>query len=86
MNRNLLTAAALVLLGVSLSACFGGGGGGNGNVTVTPPVAAAKFEDQFGGKFATAYRGGANTEPADVAAGDVIPVSATAEPVPFPGT
>ena len=52
----------------------------------TPPPAAAKFEDQFGTKFATDFRAGPNTEPADVAAGDVIAVNPTAEPVPFSGT
>ncbi len=83
MKRTLLTTVAVVLLGAVLSACGGGGGGGT-TTTVTPP--AAKFEDQFGAKFASAYQGGANTEPVDIAPGDVIPVNATAEPVPLPGT
>lgn len=82
MKRTLLTTVAVVLLGAVLSAC--GGGGGGSTTTVTPP--AAKFEDQFGAKFASAYQGGPNTEPVDVAPGDVIPVNATAEPVPLPGT
>ena len=85
MNHKLLAIAGLLVLGVSLSACGGGGGGSKTDVT-PPPVAAAKFEDQFGAKFATAFRGGANTEPTDVAAGDVIAVNPTAEPVPFTGT
>ncbi len=82
MKRTLLTAVAVILLGAALSAC--GGGGGGSSTTVTPP--AAKFEDQFGSKFASAYQGAPNTEPVDVAPGDVIPVNATAEPVPLPGT
>lgn len=84
MKRKLLTSLGILILGASVSAC--GGGGGGGQMTTNPPGASAKFEDQFGGKFATAYQAGANTEPADVAAGDVLPVSVTAEPVPFPGT
>ena len=82
MKRTLLTTVAVVLLGAFLSAC--GGGGGGSTTTVTPP--AAKFEDQFGAKFASAYQGAPNSEPVDVAPGDVIPVNATAEPVPLPGT
>lgn len=83
MKRKLLISLGILTLGASLSAC---GGGGGSKMTTTPPPAAAKFEDQFGTKFATDFRAGPNTEPADVAAGDVIAVNPTAEPVPFPGT
>lgn len=82
MKRLLITTASLSLLGLSLSACSGGGGS---SATVTPPP-AAKFEAQFGANFATAFGATANTEPKEVAAGDVIGVSLTAEPVPLPGT
>jgi hypothetical protein len=82
MKRLLITTASLSLLGLSLSAC---GGGGGSSATVTPPP-AAKFEAQFGANFATAFGAAANTEPKDVAAGDTIGVSLTAEPVPLPGT
>jgi hypothetical protein len=85
MYRKLLTIVGVLALGGFLSACFGGGGGKK-MTTPTTPIAAAKFEDQFGAKFGTAYRAGANTEPTDVAAGDVLAVSPTAEPVPFTGT
>ncbi len=81
MNRALSTTAAILLLGALLSAC---GGGGGSSTTVTPP--AAKFEAQFGANFATAFEQPNNTEPRPVAAGDVIPVNQTAEPVPLPST
>lgn len=83
MKRVLFTAICATVLGLSLAAC--GGGGGGGSATVTPPP-AAKFEAQFGANFATAFGATANTEPKDVAAGDTIGVSLTAEPVPFPGS
>ena len=81
MKSLLIRSALLLLIGASLTACSSGGGGG----TVTPPL-AAKFEDQFGVNFGAAYRGDPNTEPKDVAAGDVITPSLTAEPVTLPGT
>ncbi len=83
MNRTLLTIGSIVVLGALLSACGGGGGGGS-TTTITPP--AARFEAQFGGNFATAFGAPNNSEPQPVAAGDAIPVSLTAEPVPLPGT
>lgn len=84
MKRILLTTASLSLLGAALAGCGGGGGSG---MTVTQPPAAARFEEQFGTStgFGTAFRGSANAEPRDVAPGDTIPVSLTAEPVTFPG-
>ena len=84
MKRMLFTAAGAILLGLSLSACFGGGGKDTPATTavVTPP--APKFEAGFGANFATAYQGTANSEPRDVAAGDTIAVNPTAEPVALP--
>lgn len=82
--RIALITTAVVLLGAGVSAC--GGGGKGMKVAVTPPV-SAPFEDQFGASgFGPGFRAGANTEPRDVAPGDVIPVSLTAEPVTLPGT
>ncbi len=82
MSRTLLTAAVIVLLGASLSACGGGGGPG---ATVTPPP-PARFDAQFGANFSTDFQASNNSEPHAVAAGDVIPVSLTAEPVPLPSS
>ena len=86
MKRTLLTAAGLALLALSVSACGsgGGGGGGLGGGTTTPPPAS--FASQFGPGFGAAFGAGANTEPRDLAAADVIAPSLTAEPVPLPGT
>lgn len=84
MMRNVLITTAIVLLGASVSSC-GGGKGKGVDVGVTPPV-AAPFENQFGASgFGPGFRAGANTDPRDVAPGDVIPVSLTAEPVTLPG-
>lgn len=86
MKRILLTTAALGLLGATLAGC--GGGGGSGMTVTQPPPVAARFEDQFGSAagFGTAFRGTPNSEPRDVAPGDTIPVSLTAEPLTLPGT
>ncbi|MDI1363839.1 MAG: hypothetical protein PSX79_03065, partial [bacterium] len=70
--------AALMALAVGLSAC----GGGKDVAVVTPPP-AAKFEDQFGASFGVAFRADPNSEARDIAAGDVITPSLTAEPVAF---
>lgn len=81
MIRKVITFGSVVALGAALAACGGGGGG-----LTTTPTPAPQFEAQFGANFATDYQAANNTEPHDVAAGDVIPVNATAEPVPLPGT
>ena len=83
MTRKLLTLTALVSLGALLSAC---GGGGGGRTTSNPPTPAAPFESQFGSGFATDYQASNNSEPHDVASGDVIAVNPGAEPVALPGT
>ena len=79
--KRFLAGASLLALSVGLAACNNGGGGGGSS----PPAPAAKFEDQFGAAFGVAYRADANSEPKDVAPGDVIPASLTAEPVAFQG-
>ena len=85
MTRYLVTTATIAVLGFALSAC--GGGGRSMNTTVTPPPAAAPFEDQFGAAgFGVGFRAGANTDPRDIAPGDIIPLSLTADPVSLPGT
>lgn len=87
MNKSLLVVGGVVLLGIGLAGCGSsrsGVMGGGGDVGGTPAKPLA-FEDQFGANgFAPAYRAQPNSEPRDVAAGDVIPVNATAEPVPLP--
>jgi len=75
---------AVAVLALALGAC--GGGGRGGGIGVNPPPAPAKLEDQFGsiGGFGSIFRQGPNTEPTDPAAGAVVPVNVTAEPVPVP--
>jgi hypothetical protein len=83
MKRTLITGTVVILMAVSLSACKSN----KKTVDVTPPVTPpAKFEAQFGAAFATAYQGTANSEPKDVATGDVIAVNPTAEPVALPSS
>ena len=84
MNRILFTTAGVVTFGLLLSAC--GGGGDGPNTTIGTPAPPARFDAQFGAKFSTDFQApSATSEPQAVAAGDVIPVSLTAEPVPLPG-
>ena len=47
----------------------------------TSSAEAIRTEDKFGTKFGTASRAPANSEPANVEDGDMIPVSNTGEPV-----
>ncbi|THD63892.1 hypothetical protein [Phenylobacterium sp.] len=85
MNRILFTTAAVVTLGLLLSACGGGGDGPNTTVTTPPP--AVRFDAQFGANFSTDFQQPSLTsKPLPVAAGDVVPVSLTAQPVPLPST
>ncbi|MFI4965737.1 MAG: hypothetical protein ACHP9T_10250 [Caulobacterales bacterium] len=85
MKRTLLTTAAILLLGASLSACFGGGGGSAMVTPTPPPPPPPRFDAQFGANFSTDFQASPNSEPHPVAAGDVVPVNPTAEPVPLPG-
>ena len=82
MIRKLLALTTLVGVGAVLSAC----GGGGGKIGSSAPATAPQFEAQFGSVFATDYQASNNSEPHDVAPGDVIAVNPTAEPVPLPGT
>ena len=71
--------ACLLGLGLAVTAC-----GGSGNPT--PPtngggVVTVKQEDTFGMQFATAFRADNNSEPYNVADGDIVAISLTTEPV-----
>jgi hypothetical protein len=86
MTRALPLAATLALLGLSLAGCGGGGGGTTVGMTPTTPTPPAKFEAQFGANFAADYQASNTAEPKAVAAGDVIAVNPTAEPVALPSS
>lgn len=76
----LLQASAVSMLATGLAAC----GGGNGSNTPTPmpgQTGAARQEDQFGIAFGNDFRADPNSEPAQVADGDIVAVSLTTEPV-----
>lgn len=75
------SAIGLVLVGVLLSSC-------NRNDSETPSAVdvgeqSARQEDKFGQGFGEAYRADPNSQPANVSASDVKPVSDTAEPEPI---
>lgn len=87
MKSFLLRSAAAAALTASLAACdSGGGGGGGGGTPPTPPAppAPARIEDGFGPQFGAAFRADANSNPRDPAAGDLVPVSFTTDPVNIP--
>ena len=82
-RRVLLGAASLAAL-TGLAACSDND---SGSVQVTPPPPtppAARFEDQFGANFGVAFRGVANSDPREPAAGDLAPISFTTDPVNIP--
>lgn len=74
--QRLRTVSVLLLLAAGLAACGGGGG-----VHVTPPPPFSRLEDMFGAAFGAAFRVVATSEPVAVAAGDIIPLSLTTEPI-----
>ncbi len=84
MKRTLLTTTALASVGVLLSAC---GGGDSPSTTITTPTPPVRFDAQFGANFSTDFQAPSLTsQPRPIAAGDIIPVSLTAQPVPFPSS
>jgi hypothetical protein len=71
----------LILAGASLSSC-------NKNSDSDAPVLdaradAGRQEDKFGKGFGEAFRADPNSEPANVSANDVNPISLTTEPEPI---
>ncbi|MBA2635543.1 MAG: hypothetical protein H0U83_02450 [Sphingomonas sp.] len=71
----------LILAGASLSGC-------NKNSDSDAPVLdaradAGRQEDKFGKGFGEAFRADPNSEPANVSANDVNPISLTTEPEPI---
>ena len=49
----------------------------------TPPAAPLTVAQQLGAAFATLFAAASATEPKDPAAGDLVPVSVTTEPINF---
>lgn len=79
MNRSTISIGFILVAEMSLSAC-----GNKSEDDFSVPASRAesgRVEDQFGKGFGKAFRANPNSEPANVAQGDVIPVSRTAEPV-----
>lgn len=78
--RRLIVAAAALGLVALLSAC-GGSGGGGGN---PPPDVPPSGVGRFGVGFAAAFAAAANSDPREVTAADVIPISLTTDPIEVP--
>lgn len=68
-------------LGFALALAACGRSSSHGSTTISPGAPATAQEDQFGAAFGTDFRAAANSEPAVVNSGDIVPVSATTEPV-----
>ena len=67
--------------GLALSVAGCGGGGGSSSSGGSPVVVATPQEDKFGTMFGIDFRAVANSEPANVSDGDIVPVSLTTEPI-----
>lgn len=83
-QRFTLKFGAILLGGTALSSCGGNGNGGQTAVTPQPtPTTATAQETNFGTAFGVDFRATANSEPAAVADGDIVPVNLTTEPAPI---
>lgn len=79
-RRAVLAAGMIAALGIA--GCDGGGGGG-GDSAAPPGSPDSSTESNFGTTFATLFRAGANTDPANTVAGDAGSLSPTTDPVAF---
>jgi hypothetical protein len=70
--------AFIVLAAAALAACGGGGSGSSTAVSTTPTSTSPAAH--FGAQFATDFNAPANSTPAKVQAGDIIPLDLTAPP------
>jgi hypothetical protein len=79
-------AAVAVTAAAALVSCGGGGsdGGPGPGAGTPPPPPAVPFPGQLGIGFSITFGAAANAEPRDPQAGDVIPVSLSAEPIDVP--
>ena len=74
---------ALIIGGLTTAVAACGGSGSSSSTVIAPPaVLTTAQEDKFGTVFGTDYRAVANSEPASVSDGDIVPVSLTTEPIP----
>ena len=76
-----ITLARIAILGAAafaLAGCGGGSGGSSGQTT-TP----LRLVDNFGTQFGVDFRNSPNTPATKPAAGDIIPLTLTAPPMPL---
>ena len=78
--RPALVAGLILAAGASLTACQKKAGS-DATGFAAFKTGAPRTEDKFGKGFGRAFRAPANSVPANIADGDVIPVSLTTEPV-----
>jgi len=77
-RRAVLAAGMIAALG--MAGCDGGGGGDS---AASPGSPDSSTESNFGTTFATLFRAGANTDPANTVAGDAGSLSSSTDPVAF---
>ncbi len=80
MKKPALLALAAVGMALALSACGGGSGGGTSVTVTTPPTGSTDPNAKFGTQFAADFKAPADSTPASVSAGDVVPVDPAASP------
>ncbi len=84
-SRPGLVLGLLLLAGVSLSGCGRNSDSETDNYGQLAPPMNSRVEDgQFGNRFEQASRADPNSEPINVADGDLPPVDPTREPVDVP--
>lgn len=71
----------LLLVSVPLVTVAGCSGGSNDGTPPPPPTTVTAQEDTFGVRFGAAFRTDPNGTAIEPAAGDIIPLSLTAEPI-----
>lgn len=79
-QKNLFRLALVGVAGMALAGC-GGGGGSSSTTTMTPTPAPLSLQQMFGTAFATDYAANANSTPVVPAAGDIIALSLTTQPI-----
>jgi hypothetical protein len=72
--------ARLAILGLTALALAGCGSGGGSSGATTAPL---RLEDHFGTQFGVDFRNSPNTPATKPAAGDIIPLTLTAPPMPL---
>jgi hypothetical protein len=83
-RSSLLKGASALALTAGLAACSGGGGNNQMSVTTPPPPPTVDaLAANFGTGFAADFRMASTATPPVPAAGDIVPLSLTTQPIPL---